>query len=98
MLSIFGMSLPLGTCTNAWGCLYGEGGLHSKKAQDWSAWATSTLGVRESFPGGTVLLGVILAPPLRTRFCAEEGEPVARAAEGLDFSEGFPSQGPKASL
>lgn len=48
---------------------------------------------RESFPVGTVLLGVIFAPPILTRFYAEEGELVARAAEGLDFSEG-----PKVSL
>lgn len=40
-------------------------------------------------PGGTVLLEVILAPPLRTRFCAEEGEPVARAAGGWTLVRAF---------
>lgn len=44
-------------------------------------------------PRGHCFAGVIFAPPPLTWFCAEEGEPVARAAEGLDFSEG-----PKASL
>lgn len=35
---------------------------------------------------------------LLTRFCAEEGEPAARATEGLDFSEGLLFQESKASL